>query len=195
MGSTCHPFSILFPPPSLPLLSMFLFLHFGAEFGAATGSAEAAVGAEVERAGNGSRLLWRAALASLDGPGVGCKSSSYLRSYAHYFSTPCRRRNSSRPLTAIAAPALTSRGERVPPLVVVVSCLLSLLPSSSRCTAMVKLVGNEGPKPFEWGRGGRWFRHARHDDSETKTSTARGLARRQRAKLEFSGVARAARTS
>uniref|UniRef100_A0A0E0PVV3 Uncharacterized protein n=1 Tax=Oryza rufipogon TaxID=4529 RepID=A0A0E0PVV3_ORYRU len=63
-----------------------------------------------------------------------------------------------------------------------------LLSSSSRRTAMVKPAGNEGPKPFEWGRGGRWFRQARHDNLETKTTTAHGLARRQRAKLEFSGV-------
>lgn len=133
MGSTCHPLSILFPPTSLPLFSMFLILHFGTGFGAVAGSAEAAVGAEVERAGNGPRLLWRAALAPLVGPvvlkvatiangGVGCESSSYLRSYAHYFSAPRCRRNSSRPLTAVAAPALTSHSEGVPPLVVVISC-------------------------------------------------------------------------
>lgn len=58
-----------------------------------------------------------------------------------------------------------------------------LLPSLSRCAAVVMVVGNEGPKPFEWGRGGLWLGQVwldsrtavRHDDSETKTLAAHGL--------------------
>lgn len=58
-----------------------------------------------------------------------------------------------------------------------------LLPSLSRCAAVVMVVGNEGLKPFEWGRGGLWLGQVwldsrtavRHDDSETKTLAAHGL--------------------
>uniref|UniRef100_A0A0E0DZW2 Secreted protein n=1 Tax=Oryza meridionalis TaxID=40149 RepID=A0A0E0DZW2_9ORYZ len=65
-------------------------------------------------------VLLKVATTANGGVGIGCESSSYLRLYAHCFSARRCRHNSSRPLTVVAAPALTSRGEGVPPLVVVV---------------------------------------------------------------------------